>query len=301
MLEGGAFCLLEYVVGAMRRKATAFQITTPETKVFLARACLSLSLVVQNNLSKSQAALGTVIERLSSGLRINSAKDDPAGFAIANRFTSNINGLTKAAGNVNDGISMAQTAEGALNEINANLQRIRELAVKAATGTNSTDDLVSIQKEVTQRMAEINRISAQTQFNGTYVLGKTQSITLQVGAHDGDTINLDMTAMDTSSLGLDTIDLTAMGPTDIAILDSAMSKVDSLRGDMGAMQNRLESTINSINNMVSNLSATRSRIMDTDYAAEVSNMIKNQFRQQVGTWLLAQVNKMPQLVLQLLK
>lgn len=260
-----------------------------------------LSLVVQNNLSKSQAALGTAIERLSSGLRINSAKDDPAGFAIANRFTSNINGLTKAAGNVNDGISMAQTAEGALNEINANLQRIRELAVKAATGTNSTDDLVSIQKEVTQRMAEINRISAQTQFNGTYVLGKTQSITLQVGANDGDTITLDMTAMDTSSLGLDTLDLTAMGPTDIAIIDHAMSKVDSLRGDMGAMQNRLESTINSINNMVSNLSAARSRIMDTDYAAEVSNMIKNQFRQQVGTWLLAQVNKMPQLVLQLLK
>lgn len=108
-------------------------------------------------------------------------------------------------------------------------------------------------------------------------------------------------AMDTSSLGLDTIDLTAMGPTDIAIIDSAMSKVDSLRGDMGAMQNRLESTINSINNMVSNLSAARSRIMDTDYAAEVSNMIKNQFRQQVSTWLLAQVNKMPQLVLQLLK
>lgn len=260
-----------------------------------------LSLVVQINLSKSQAALGTAIERLSSGLRINSAKDDPAGFAIANRFTANLKGLSKAAGNVNDGISMAQTAEGALIEINANLQSIRELAVRAANGTNSASDLESIQKEVSQRMAEINRISAQTQFNGVYVLSKTNTITLQAGANDGDTIDLNLRAMDVSSLGLDTLDLTAMGSTDIAAIDKAISQVDSLRGDMGALQNRLESTINSINNMVSNMSAARSRIMDADYAAEVSNMIKNQIRQQVGTWLLTQVNKMPELVLQLLK
>ena len=129
-----------------------------------------LSLVAQNNLTKSQNTLGSAIERLSSGLRINSAKDDAAGQAIANRFTSNVKGLTQAARNANGGISMAQTAEGALNEINNNLQRIRELTVQAKNGTNSTDDTTSIQEEVNASMAEINRVAAQTDFNGTKVL-----------------------------------------------------------------------------------------------------------------------------------
>ncbi|KOF52104.1 flagellin, partial [Achromobacter sp. DMS1] len=143
-----------------------------------------LSLVAQTNLNKSQSALGTAIERLSSGLRINSAKDDAAGQAIANRFTANIKGLTQASRNANDGISIAQTTEGALNEINNNLQRIRELTVQATNGTNSDSDLKSIQDEIGQRLAEINRVSEQTQFNGVKVLASDNALKIQVGAND---------------------------------------------------------------------------------------------------------------------
>lgn len=149
----------------------------------------SLSLLTQNNLSKSQSSLGTAIERLSSGLRINSAKDDAAGQAIANRFTSNIRGLTQAARNANDGISIAQTTEGALNEINNNLQRVRELTVQASSEGNKQTDLDSIQDEIQQRLDEIDRVSSQTQFNGVKVLASTDSLKIQVGANDGETIS----------------------------------------------------------------------------------------------------------------
>nr|AAR10726.1 phase 1 flagellin [Salmonella enterica] len=152
----------------------------------------SLSLLTQNNLNKSQSALGTAIERLSSGLRINSAKDDAAGQAIANRFTANIKGLTQASRNANDGISIAQTTEGALNEINNNLQRVRELAVQSANSTNSQSDLDSIQAEITQRLNEIDRVSGQTQFNGVKVLAQDNTLTIQVGANDGETIDIDL-------------------------------------------------------------------------------------------------------------
>ena len=162
-----------------------------------------LSLVAQNNLNKSQSALGTAIERLSSGLRINSAKDDAAGQAIANRFTANVRGLAQAARNANDGISIAQTTEGALNEVNSNLQRIRELSVQAANGSNSTGDLRSIQAEVNQRLSEISRISAQTQFNGVNVLAKDNQLTIQVGANDNETITIDLKKIDATSLNLD--------------------------------------------------------------------------------------------------
>src|SRR5690606_5092290 len=142
--------------------------------------------------TKSQNALGTAIERLSSGMRINSAKDDAAGQAIANRFTANIKGLTQASRNANDGISIAQTTEGALNEINNNLQRIRELSVQAANGSNSASDLASIQDEIGQRLAEIDRVSEQTQFNGVKVLAKDNSLKIQVGAHDSETITINL-------------------------------------------------------------------------------------------------------------
>src|SRR5690606_7804911 len=161
-----------------------------------------LALVSQNNLTKSQNALGSAIERLSSGLRINSAKDDAAGQAIANRFTANIKGLTQAQRNANDGISIAQTTEGALNEINNNLQRIRELSVQAANGTNSSSDLQSIQDEIGQRLAEINRVSEQTQFNGVDVLAKTRTLNIQVGANDDQTIGIGLQKVDSTSLGL---------------------------------------------------------------------------------------------------
>ncbi|MGE6979969.1 flagellin N-terminal helical domain-containing protein [Kluyvera intermedia] len=167
----------------------------------------SLSLITQNNINKNQSALSSSIERLSSGLRINSAKDDAAGQAIANRFTSNIKGLTQAARNANDGISVAQTTEGSLSEINNNLQRIRELTVQASTGTNSESDLSSIQDEIKSRLTEIDRVSNQTQFNGVNVLAKDGKMNIQVGANDGQTITIDLKKIDSATLGLTGFDV----------------------------------------------------------------------------------------------
>ncbi|MCE9982378.1 FliC/FljB family flagellin [Leclercia adecarboxylata] len=168
----------------------------------------SLSLITQNNINKNQSALSSSIERLSSGLRINSAKDDAAGQAIANRFTSNIKGLTQAARNANDGISVAQTTEGALSEINNNLQRVRELTVQSQNGTNSDSDLASIQKEIKSRLEEINRVSEQTQFNGVNVLAKDGTMKIQVGANDGQTIDIDLKQIDSTTLKLSDFDIT---------------------------------------------------------------------------------------------
>ncbi len=420
-----------------------------------------LALVSQNNLTKSQNALGSAIERLSSGLRINSAKDDAAGQAIANRFTANIKGLTQAARNANDGISIAQTTEGALNEINNNLQRVRELTVQAANESNSPDDLASIQKEITQRLDEIQRVSDQTEFNGVKVLKEgVEGLKIQVGARDDQVIDLELKAINPEKLGLkgftvvDGIDTTKVGAdvatkiagtgtaavdtsafveptggafgtlqtdgtnyfievtgatapaengfyevtadaatgvltlgtkaatqpdsadlTDVATvpasdndtvitgaaadtgnlyaysgtgandpkyviaegtgadakyyaanvdstgevtrgaelavgertgdplaaLDKALQNVDDLRSDLGAIQNRFQSTITNLNNTVTNLSAARSRIEDADYAVEVSNMTRAQILQQAGTSVLAKANQVPQGVLSLLQ
>lgn len=171
----------------------------------------SLSLITQNNINKNQSAMSTAIERLSSGLRINSAKDDAAGQAIANRFTSNIKGLTQAARNANDGISLAQTTEGALSEINNNLQRVRELTVQASTGTNSSSDLDSIQDEIKSRLGEIDRVSGQTQFNGVNVLAKDGTMKIQVGANDGQTISIDLQKIDSSTLQLSGFNVNGKG------------------------------------------------------------------------------------------
>ncbi|WP_162940871.1 FliC/FljB family flagellin [Pectobacterium parmentieri] len=415
----------------------------------------SLSLTAQNNLNKSQSALGTAIERLSSGFRINSAKDDAAGQAIANRFTANIKGLTQAARNANDGISVAQTTEGALNEINNNLQRIRELTVQAANGSNQDVDLDSVQGEIQQRLDEIDRVSSQTQFNGVKVLASDQGLKIQVGANDNETITINLQEITSSTLGLGGFSVSASTPklsdsvtqlgdgtgaptapnftdalaslntglgltgdkaltakdvtlhnvldandagtaqyalkvgndvyaakvtagavdvvkstttvtdntlgggattvtlndalvklggdgttgyvsyqgknyqsadlagggTTVAVggaaptatyaaaktvdplkaLDAALSKVDSLRSDLGAIQNRFESTVTNLNNTVNNLTSARSRIQDADIATEVSNMSKNQILQQAGTSVLAQANQVPQTVLSLLR
>jgi len=183
-----------------------------------------LALVSQNNLNKSQSALGSAIERLSSGLRINSAKDDAAGQAIANRFTANINGLTQAARNSNDGISIAQTTEGALNEINNNLQRIRQLSVQATNGTNSDSDLKSIQDEINQRLSEIDRVSGQTQFNGVHVLAKDNELKIQVGANDGETISVNLSQITAQTLGLKGFNIDGVGTAnDAATAENALS------------------------------------------------------------------------------
>ncbi|HIE5387294.1 TPA: flagellin [Enterobacter cancerogenus] len=268
-----------------------------------------MSLTTQNNLNKSQSSLGTAIERLSSGLRINSAKDDAAGQAIANRMTAQIKGMTQAARNANDGISMAQTAEGSLNEINNNLQRVRELAVQASTGTNSASDLASLQDEVTARLAEIDRVAGKTDFNGIKLLtgdagtAKDGKVAIQVGVNDGDTITLDLSGAkaDSAELGVDGIDLTKMTATDLDTIDKAIAKVDTARSGLGAVQNRFTSAINNLNNTSNNLSAAQSRIQDADYATEVSNMSRAQILQQAGTSVLSQANQVPQTVLSLLR
>ncbi|WP_081192529.1 flagellin N-terminal helical domain-containing protein [Halomonas sp. BC1] len=264
------------------------------------------SLIGQSNLSKSQNALQTSMERLSSGLRINSAKDDAAGQAIANRMTAQINGLNQAQRNANDGISLVQTAEGALNQINDNVQRIRELTVQAANGTNSEEDLKSIQDEITQRLEEIDRIANQTTFNGVEVLAPgTDSINIQVGANDGEFITVNLEAADAAALGLagfTVVDADFDSETDgpLALIDEALNIIDSLRSELGAVQNRFEDAIVNLNTNSTNLSAARSRIEDADYAVEVANMTRAQILQQAGTSVLAQANQIPQNVLSLL-
>lgn len=408
----------------------------------------ALSLVAQNNLNKSQGSLGTAIERLSSGLRINSAKDDAAGQAISNRFTANINGLSQASRNANDGISIAQTTEGALNEINDNLQNIRRLSVQAQNGTNSDSDRQSIQDEIDARLSEINRISEQTEFNGVKVLSKDQSLSIQVGSNDGQTIDIELNKMDSSTLGMDSFNvapgvdvnsLTTSTTVDISVavdanlgnltdgkagatvnatgvvqgsdgktyvsgddgkyyeakanaagdgltfntttastttgvtmssnkagssvtvsqtadmsglagstlmsdgegnfyvkdaagglteakaaqdgtittgkavstapattdplgkVDEALAQVDELRSGLGAVQNRFASVISNLNNTVNNLSQSRSRILDADFASEVSEMSRANILQSAGTSVLAQANQVPQNVLSLLR
>jgi len=262
----------------------------------------TLSLIAQNNLNKSQATLGTAIERLSSGRRINSAKDDAAGQAISNRFSAKINGLTQAARNANDGTSIAQTTEGALNEVNDNLQKIRTLTVQAKNGTNTDSDKQSIQDEVKQRLAEIDRISEQTEFNGIKVLSKDQSLSIQVGADDKQTIDIELKKMDSAELKMDDYDVTGTDTdTLLATVDAALSTVSSLRSGLGAVQNRFDSVVNTLNSTVVNLTASQSRIQDADMATEVSNMSKGNMLQQAGTAVLAQANQSPQNILSLLR
>ncbi|MCU5773298.1 flagellin [Erwiniaceae bacterium BAC15a-03b] len=261
-----------------------------------------MSLTTQNNLNKSQASLSTAIERLSSGLRINSAKDDAAGQAISNRMSSNIKGLTQAARNANDGISLSQTAEGSLNEINTNLQRIRELTVQAKNGTNSADDITSIQAEVDARLSEITRIGEASKFNGTSIFNGTDSVNIQVGADDASGANVISIALSgsgfqASALGT-SFDVTG---GDLSTLDERIKNVDSARSDLGAIQNRFESTINNLNTTVTNLSASQSRIQDADYSTEVSNMSRAQILQQAGTSVLSKANQTTQNVLSLLQ
>ena len=267
----------------------------------------TMSLQTRFNLNKSQNALSTAIQRLSSGLRINSAKDDAAGQAIATRFTANIRGLTQAARNANDGISLAQTAEGGMDEITNNIQRIRELTVQALNDTNTLEDRNSIQEEISQRLAEIDRIARETSFNGRSVLNSSDTLNIQVGANDGQIIQVQLMTLNTTSLGINGLNVStiASGATPPATIlqpiDDALKDIASFRSTLGAAQNRFESTISSLSVTVNNLSAARSRIEDADYSVEVSEMTRNQILQQAGTAVLAQANQIPQNVLALLQ
>ena len=263
-----------------------------------------LALQAQNNLNKSNADLATAIQRLSSGLRINSAADDAAGEAIANRMTTQINGMDQAQRNANDGISLLQTQEGGLNEVSDNLQRIRELAVQAASDTNTAADRSSIQTEINQRVAEINRISGSSSFNGISLLSSASTLTIQVGANttSNDTIDISTVDATAATLGVSTLtvsDSTSAQAT-INAVDTALATVDTARSTIGALENRFSSTVDNLANTVVNLSSAQSRIQDADYAQEVSAMTRAQILQQAGTSVLAQANQVPSTVLKLL-
>lgn len=262
------------------------------------------SLNAQRNLSTSQGALNRSMQRLSSGLRINSAKDDAAGLGISDRMTSQIRGLNQATRNANDGISLAQTAEGALNETTNLLQRMREISVQAGNDTNSADDRQSLQDEFDQLVEEITRIATTTSFNNRNVLDGTFSGIFQIGANAGQTITVSITQnMNATNLGVTGLTLTSntVAGSAITAIDAAIISVDSVRGELGAVQSRMESTIANLTNIAENLSASRSRILDADIAMETSALTKGNILQQAGVAVLSQANQTPQLALQLLQ
>ncbi|WP_412705270.1 A-type flagellin [Aeromonas rivipollensis] len=309
------------------------------------------SLNAQRNLMNSSKSLDTSYTRLASGLRINSAKDDAAGLQISNRLTSQINGLDQGNRNANDGISLAQTAEGAMDEVTSMLQRIRTLAQQSANGSNSDDDRKALQKEVNQLGAEIDRISKDTTFAGTKLLDGKYTGTFQVGADANQTIGFDMTTAgasktDISATGfsiagiaaaagqvgtgvftdadsdpltpdvetmLDVNTIFTSGDPDgidistpaeaqkvLAVADAMIGVVDDKRAELGAVQNRLDSTIRNQSNISENVSAARSRIRDADFATETANMTKQNILQQAASSILAQANQRPQSALSLL-
>jgi flagellin len=278
-----------------------------------------VSLNAQRNLNKSQSSLSISMQRLSSGMRVNSAKDDAAGLAIAERMNAQVKGMNVAARNANDGISLAQTAEGALGAVGDALQRMRELAVQARNSTNSDSDKDSLDKEFGELAKEIQRVLGGTTFNGKAILGaQAATLTFQVGANttSDDTISIatsNMTSLasittlagtDNAGTGRAKIDSTANATaiaTVIADIDSALDLVNSERATMGASQNRFEAVISNLQTSVENQSAARSRIMDADFAAETAAMSRAQILQQAGTAMVAQANQLPQQVLKLLQ
>ena len=279
------------------------------------------SLNSTSKLNKATHSLDTTYKRLSSGFRINSAKDDAAGLQISNRLTSQINGLNQGNRNANDGIALAQTAEGALDEVHTMLQRIRTLSVQSANGTNTTADRIAIQQEVNQLSEEITRVACKTTFGGHQLLagankglvGRDGKINFQVGANANDTISISLSSSFTvqgmaDELGIDILnDLNAFSvstqdsaQTTLENIDNFIHYLDSKRATLGAVQNRLESTISNQENIVENESDARSRIRDVDYAEESANLVQQQILQQVSTTMLTQANMKSQIALNLL-
>jgi len=247
------------------------------------------------NLVNTEMGMAKSMERLSSGLRINSAADDAAGLVISEGLTGQVNGLRQAAQNVQDGVSLVQTADGTLNAVTGMLQRIRELAVQYQNGTLSTSDRAAINSEVGQLTSEIQRIGTTAQFNNIHLLDSAQTITFQVGANDGEVISVS-----TVSLGaaVGTIDITSS--TVLADVDRAIDAVSQQRATFGAVQNRLEHTYSNLTTYQENLTSSESRIVDVDMASEMVNFTKSQILVQAGTAMLSQANQAPQAVLSLL-
>ncbi|MGY3896672.1 flagellin A [Aeromonas enterica] len=291
------------------------------------------SLNAQRNLMNTNKSLDTSYTRLASGLRINSAKDDAAGLQISNRLTSQINGLDQGNRNANDGISVAQTAEGAMDEITSMLQRMRTLAQQSANGSNNTDDRTALQQEYTQLITEIDRVAQDTTFGGQNLLAGSYEGTFQVGADAGQTITFKMTTafsingIATATSGSATVASTATADKysvtktataatttsvssiktasgaqlAMANLDFMIKVVDSKRAELGAVQNRFDSTIRNQANVSENVNAARSRIRDADFATETANMTKQNILQQAASTILSQANQRPQSALSLLQ
>lgn len=264
------------------------------------------ALNAQRQLLTSGSALDTSYKRLSSGFRINSAADDAAGLQISNRLTSQINGLNQAISNANDGISVAQVAEGAMDEITTSLQRIRVLAVQSQNGINGSADRLALQKEVSALKTEISRIAQNTQFGNIDLLKGNFSAKFLVGANAGQTISINLSrtggGYGTSGLGLSNLSVSSVGGASAALasIDSAIKTIDSARADLGALQNRFQSTIRNLSNIVENVSAARSQIRDTDFAKETAELTRAQILQQASTTILSQANTRPQTALSLL-
>ena len=278
-----------------------------------------VSLNAQRNLSTSQSQLATSMQRLSSGMRVNSAKDDAAGLAIAERMHTQVRGMNVAMRNANDGISMAQVGEGALGKVSDIFQRMRELAVQSANGTNTTADRISLNEEFVQLAQEATRTLGGTQFNGQNILATTDNATFQIGANNSTDIDqLTVTAFDWTSntditatlgnavlsgTGIPTAAITdiATAQASITSIDDAIDAVNSQRATFGAVQNRFENIVATLMVSSENQSAARSRIMDADYAAETANLSRAQILQQAGNAMVAQANQLPQQVLSLLQ
>ncbi|MDF0731913.1 flagellin domain-containing protein [Pseudomonas entomophila] len=269
------------------------------------------SLGVQKNLNRASDALSTSMTRLSSGLKINSAKDDAAGLQIATRMTSQIRGQTMAIKNANDGISIAQTAEGAMQEQTNILQRMRELAVQSRNDSNSEKDREALNKEFSQMSSELSRIANSTQLNGKNLLNSGITMTFQVGSESGSNnqISITLADMTAATLGVDSgtiaisgadADINANFSAALSAIDNALQSINSTRADLGAAQNRLTSTINNLQNINENAEAARGRVQDTDFAAETAQLTKQQTLQQASTSVLAQANQLPSAVLKLL-
>jgi flagellin len=259
------------------------------------------SLIAQNNLTKSQMSLQTSIQRLSSGLRINGASDDAAGLAIATRMGAQVSGMTVASRNANDALSLAQTADGGLATISDVLTRMRDLAVQSANATNSSTDRANLDTEFQQLNTEIGSIVSTTKFNGLAVIGSNAgSQTFQIGANVGDTLAVTTTNASTLAVGGGVTTVSASN-TAITAIDSALDTLNSQRATYGAAENGLNYVSENLQNGIQNQTAAKSRIMDTDFAAETANLTKNQILQQAGTAMVAQANSAPNTILKLLQ
>jgi len=265
------------------------------------------SLVAQRNLSGSQGALATSVERLSSGLRINRAKDDAAGLGIAAKLQAQVKGIDQSIRNAGDAISVVQTAEGALDQVATMLQRMKEIATQGNNDSLSTTQRLALMTEANALSSEITATQSRTTFNGATLLNSTATLSFQTGNSTADTTTVDLSVVQVSSLTAGS-NLTAVASYAVAnftalsdAVDTDITTVGTMRSVLGATQNRLDNAIGNLQTSSSNLSESRSRIMDTDYAVETANLTKNQIHQQAATAMLAQANQMPNAVLSLLK